>query len=81
MKDWILYVVVTISGAAILAIEILGTRILGPFYGVSLYLWSALISVTLLSLSLGYLWGGSIADRYGDFAHLGRMLSLAGIWL
>ena len=49
-----LYIVVFVSGAAVLAIEILGTRILGPFYGVSLFLWSALITVTLLALSVGY---------------------------
>ena len=47
-----LYVIVAVAGAAVLAIEILGTRVLGPFYGVSLFLWSALISVTLLALSV-----------------------------
>jgi len=47
-----LYAVVAISGAAVLAIEMLGTRVLGPFYGVSLFLWSALISVTLAALSV-----------------------------
>ena len=56
-----LSVVVAICGAAVLAIEILGTRILGPFYGVSLYLWSALISVTLAALSVGYALGGPMA--------------------
>ena len=44
---------VAISGACVLAIEILGTRLLGPFYGVDLFLWSALISTTLAALSLG----------------------------
>ena len=57
-----LYGVVFISGAAVLALEILGTRILGPFYGVSLYLWSALISMTLRALSVGYALGGWWAD-------------------
>ncbi len=49
MKNFFLYVIVFISGASVLAIEILGTRILGPFYGVSLFLWSALITVTLIA--------------------------------
>ena len=58
MKDFILYVIVFVAGAAVLALEILGTRILGPFYGVSLFLWSALITVTLIALSVGYAVGG-----------------------
>ena len=50
MKHKYLYLSISVSGASVLAIEILGTRILGPFYGVSLFLWSALITVTLAAL-------------------------------
>jgi spermidine synthase len=81
MKTWLLYLVVSVSGAVILAVEILGTRILGPFYGVSLYLWSALISVTLLSLSLGYWIGGRWADRSPRPELLSFFMSLAGLWI
>lgn len=76
-----LYVIVFISGASVLALEILGTRILGPFYGVSLFLWSALITVTLAALSLGYLLGGRWADRKPRYGRLGWVLLLAGIWI
>jgi hypothetical protein len=31
-----------------MVIELLGTRIIAPFYGVSLYVWSSLISVALI---------------------------------
>jgi len=44
-------------------LELLGTRIVGPFYGVSLYVWSSLIAVTLIALALGYYVGGYLADR------------------
>lgn len=76
-----LYVVVFISGASVLAIEILGTRILGPFYGVGLFLWSALITVTLAALSVGYAVGGRWADRGPRYSRLALILALAGIWL
>ena len=59
-----LYLTVTITGAAVMILELLGTRIIGPFYGVSLYVWSSLIAVTLIALALGYFLGGLIADRY-----------------
>lgn len=76
-----LVLTVATGGASVLAIEILGTRILGPFYGVSLFLWSALISVTLAALSLGYALGGRAADRGARPAGLALMLGGAGLWL
>jgi spermidine synthase len=61
---FVLYAIVTITGAAVMILELLGTRIIGPFYGVSLYVWSSLIAVTLIALALGYFLGGLFADRY-----------------
>ncbi len=81
MGGFLLYAVVSIGGAAILAIEILGTRILGPFYGVSLFLWSALITVTLAALSLGYALGGRWADRGPRMIRLAWVLATAGLWM
>jgi len=78
---WRLYLLVSVSGAAILAVELLGTRLLGPFYGVSLFLWSALISVTLAALSAGYAIGGGWADRKASFTRLGAVIGAAGVWL
>jgi len=76
----LLYVIVSISGASVLAIEILGTRMLGPFYGVSLFLWSALITVTLAALSVGYALGGRWADKGPAYSRLAIMLGGAGLW-
>jgi hypothetical protein len=42
-----LYLTVFLTGAAVMVIELLGTRLIAPFYGVSLYVWSSLISVTM----------------------------------
>ena len=60
-----LYSTVIITGAAVMMIELLGTRIIGPFYGVSLIVWSSLISVTLMALAIGYFTGGKLADSAG----------------
>jgi spermidine synthase len=81
MKALYLYFAVWISGAAVLAIEILGTRVLGPFYGVSLFLWSALITVALVALSVGYAVGGRLADRKATLPRLGCLMAGAGTWL
>ena len=62
-----------VSGFIIMAIELLGGRILAPFFGSSIYVWGSIITVFMLSLSIGYLLGGrqSLHDprlrRYGSF--------------
>jgi len=81
MMSLLIYFAVIVSGASVLAIEMLGTRILGPFYGVSLYLWSALISVTLAALSLGYSIGGRWADRGPTLGRFAMLLGVAGLWI
>jgi spermidine synthase len=81
MKNFLLLAIVFISGASVLAIEILGTRLLGPFYGVSIFLWSALITVTLVALALGYWIGGRWADRRAGSAGLAYLLAAAGAWI
>ncbi len=58
-----LYVTVFITGAAVMVIELLGTRLIAPFYGASLYVWTSVIAVTLIALALGYFIGGHWADR------------------
>ena len=58
-----LYLTVFLTGASVMVIELLGTRLVAPFYGASLYVWSSLISVTMIALALGYFVGGRWADR------------------
>jgi spermidine synthase len=81
MVNFYIYFAVIVSGASVLAIEMLGTRIIAPFYGVSLYLWSALISVTLAGLSVGYAIGGRWADRGPQINRFATVIGLAGLWI
>lgn len=81
MSSFFIYLAVIVSGASVLAIEILGTRIIAPFYGASIYLWSALISVTLAALAVGYWLGGKWADRGPTVQRLCLVLGLAGLWI
>jgi predicted membrane-bound spermidine synthase len=69
---FLLYLIAFISGFVMMAYEILGVRVLAPFYGSSVYVWGATISVFLAGLSIGYAAGGRIADRRAD----GKILAL-----
>jgi len=54
---------VFILGVSVLILEILGSRVISPFYGSSVIPWSALIGTTLASLAAGYFVGGVLADQ------------------
>src|SRR5262245_10234896 len=62
----IILATVFLTGAGVLVLEIAGSRVVAPLYGSGLYSWSALITVTLAALSLGYWAGGRAADRRPD---------------
>ena len=55
-----------LCGALVMVIEVLGSRVIGPFFGVSLYVWTSLITVTMIALASGYAVGGLVADRRGS---------------
>jgi len=54
-------VLIFITGAVTLALEVLASRLLTPYFGVSLYIWAAILSVTLVCLALGYGLGGRLS--------------------
>jgi hypothetical protein len=45
-----------------MSFEILGSRVLAPNFGSSVFVWGSLISVFLAGLSAGYYLGGRLAD-------------------
>jgi predicted membrane-bound spermidine synthase len=63
MKKYILEIIVFICGAVVMIYELAGSRILAPYLGTSIFVWTSLIGVILGSLSLGYYLGGRLADK------------------
>ena len=57
----LLQTIIFITGGAVLALELLASRIMTPYFGVSLYIWSGILSITLIALALGYRAGGRLA--------------------
>ena len=74
-----LQLVVFGCGAAVMVLEIVGARILAPFLGTSIVVWTGLIGVVMASLSLGYWQGGRIADRHPTARALSVVILLAAI--
>ncbi|MCX6357368.1 MAG: fused MFS/spermidine synthase [Candidatus Aureabacteria bacterium] len=70
---------VFVCGAAVMIFELAGSRILAPYAGTSLRVWTNLIGVILASLSVGYWCGGKLADRRPYAQLLSLMIFLAAV--
>ena len=68
-----------VCGALVMVVQVLGSRMIGPYFGVSLFVWTALITVTLLSLATGYALGGRLADRHPTPDWLYGIIICAGV--
>jgi len=80
----ILYIVVFVTGACVLTVEIVALRMLSPFYGNTIYTVSSVISTILAALSLGYYLGGKYADKHPQELPFYGIIFLGGIsvlWL
>ena len=76
-----IYFIVFICGAVVMSFEILGSRILAPNFGNSVFVWGSLISVFLTGLSAGYYLGGRIADIRPSSRKLGLIIIAPGVLL
>ncbi len=79
MMRSMLITIVFISGAVLMALEIIGSRVLAPYFGNSIFVWGSLISVVLAALSLGYYWGGWLSTRSPSFGGLLGLLLIPGV--
>ncbi len=71
--------VVFICGAIVMSFEILGSRVLAPNFGSSVFVWGSLISVFLAGLSAGYYLGGRLADINPTSRKLSLILIAPGL--
>ncbi len=70
-----------LDGALVMMLEITGARLIAPFYGTTFFVWSSLISIILAALSIGYYWGGKLADHPRRFSLLLYLFWASGLAL
>jgi len=81
MKKTLLELIVFICGAVVMIFEIVGSRILGPYIGTSIFVWTSLIGIILASLSLGYWFGGKMADKNPSYKQLAWIILIAAFFI
>lgn len=79
MRILIAVLLVFLGGFAVMVLEMIGARYLAKDFGGSFYVWTSQIGVILIALSLGYVVGGTLADRYNRATPLFWWLALAGL--
>jgi spermidine synthase len=76
---WRPNLIVFVSNACIMILELVAGRIIAPYVGVSLYTWTSVIGVILAGISLGNYVGGRLADRWASTRLLGSIYIFAGL--
>lgn len=72
---------VFLTGASVLIVEVVATRILAPYYGNTIFTVSSVISVILAALSIGYYAGGRIADSHPSRTWFFGIILVSGLGL
>ncbi len=78
-RQALLYVVVLLSGAAVLVLELAAGRLFAPWFGMSLPVWTNVLAVVLGALACGYALGGRLAARGAGMTATGVVLACAGL--
>lgn len=81
MNKFRLEIIVFICGAAVMILELVGSRIIAPYLGTSTFVWTSLIGIILGSMSLGYWLGGRTADYNPNYKTFSEIIFLAAIFI
>lgn len=81
LKKYRYEVITALCGGIVMVIELIGARMLAPFFGTSLYVWTAIIGVILGALSIGYWYGGRLADLSASDKGLMIIISIAALFV
>jgi predicted membrane-bound spermidine synthase len=79
LKKRDLYLLAFFEGAFVVSVELCGGKLLSPVFGSSLYIWTSVIGITLLSLTLGYFLGGLLSRKNNSLKILFRLFAIASI--
>ena len=79
MKKYKLEIIVFLGGAIGMGLELIAARVLSPYVGSSNVVWTSIIGIILVSMSLGYWIGGKSADKDANINQLANILLYAAL--
>jgi len=79
MKKPLVLSLAFIAGFCIMSFELIGGRLLAPYFGSSVYVWGSIITVFMLALSFGYLIGGRFSLKNASLAKFAGIFIAAAV--
>lgn len=79
LPRWHLYSISFVEGGALMAVELIGAKLVTPYYGNSIYVWASALGFTLLGLMAGYFLGGWLSERYPTRRLLYTVVLVSGL--
>lgn len=78
-NSWFLLLVLIVEGGAIMAVELIGAKLIAPYYGNSLYVWASVLSTTLGALTIGYYTGGNLSSTQANIRTLLTITTISAL--
>ena len=75
-----IFIAASWSGFFVMGIELLGGRLLSPFFGSSIFVWGGIITIFMTCLSIGYLIGGRLSTWILSLKILGALLFMEALF-
>lgn len=70
-----------LEGVSVMFVELLGGKMLVPWFGQSLVVWTSTLGVTMTALALGYALGSRLTGRPASAVILYALFSAAAAWM
>lgn len=74
MQKSFYYIIIFVSGFCLMVMELVAVRLVAPYVGLSIYVWTSIIGIFLLGIILGNWVGGRLADKYPSLKTCGIFL-------
>ncbi len=74
-----LLLIAFVSGLCVMGIEISASRLLAPYFGNSVLVWTNIIGIVMVALSCGYYFGGKLADKKPELKIVLQLILIAGL--
>lgn len=73
----LLYLISFIEGSALMAAELISAKVMAPYYGSSLYVWTSVFVCTLSGLAAGYFLGAKLSLKPRPMRYLPYILAFS----
>lgn len=80
-KKLLLYSTSFFCGMSVMAVELSASKLLAPFFGSSQIIWTVIIGLIMISMSIGNILGGRSADKHNSMNRLYIYIWVAALWI